>query len=77
MVVFERADLLWIFNFHPTESFADFRVGVENSGTYKIVMNSDSAQFGGLKRLEEDTRFFTTPMEWNGRKNFLQVYSKF
>lgn len=74
VVVFERAGLLWIFNFHPTDSFTDYRVGVEEPGTYKIVINTDSPTFGGLDRIKEDTRFFTTPFAWNGRKNFLQVY---
>lgn len=74
VVVFERAGLLWIFNFHPSDSFTDYRVGVEQEGTYKIVINSDSTAFGGLGRVAEDTRFFTTPFGWNGRKNFLQVY---
>ncbi|TKX27526.1 1,4-alpha-glucan-branching enzyme [Elsinoe australis] len=74
VMVFERAGLLWIFNFHPTDSFTDYRVGVEQEGTYKIVINSDSPAFGGLNRIDESTRFFTTPFAWNNRKNFLQVY---
>jgi len=74
VLVFERAGLLWIFNFNPTQSFADYRVGVEQEGTYKTVINTDNAAYGGLSRVAEDTRFFTTPFEWNGRKNFVQVY---
>ncbi|KAI9853171.1 MAG: alpha-1,4-glucan branching enzyme [Thelocarpon superellum] len=74
VIVFERAGLLWIFNFHPSQSFADYRVGVERSGTYKIVLNSDSPAYGGFGRIDENTRFFTTALEWNGRKNFVQVY---
>ena len=74
VIVFERAGLLWIFNFHPSTSFTDYRVGVEVPGTYRIVLNTDSPTFGGLNRVQEDQRFFTTNFEWNGRKNFLQVY---
>ncbi|KAI9785487.1 MAG: alpha-1,4-glucan branching enzyme [Geoglossum umbratile] len=74
VVVFERAGLLWVFNFHPTNSFADYRIGVEQSGTYRIVLNSDNPNFGGLGRIDENTRFFTTAFEWNGRKNYTQVY---
>ena len=74
VIVFERAGLLWIFNFHPTNSYSDYRVGVEQEGTYKIVLNSDAPEFGGLSRVQQDTRFFTTPFGWNGRRNFLQVY---
>jgi 1,4-alpha-glucan branching enzyme len=74
VIVFERAGLLWIFNFHPTKSYADYRVGVEQSGTYKIVLNTDDKKVGGFERVDSETRFFTTPFAWNERKNFTQVY---
>ncbi|KIH94990.1 1,4-alpha-glucan branching enzyme [Sporothrix brasiliensis 5110] len=61
VIVFERAGLLFIFNFHPSSSFSDYRVGVEQAGTYKIVLSSDDEQFGGHKRINHETRFFTTP----------------
>jgi len=74
VIVFERAGLLWIFNFHPTQSFTDYRVGVEEAGTYRIVLDTDDPVFGGFGRNMKETRFFTTDMGWNGRKNFVQVY---
>ena len=74
VIVFERAGLLWVFNFHTTQSFADYRIGVQEGGTYQIVIDTDDAAYGGLGRIAKGTRFFTTPFEWNGRKNFTQVY---
>ncbi|EED21643.1 glycogen branching enzyme GbeA, putative [Talaromyces stipitatus ATCC 10500] len=74
VIVFERAGLLWVFNFHPTQSFTDYRVGVEQEGTYRIVLDTDDTDFGGHGRNQKETRFFTTDFPWNGRKNFLQVY---
>lgn len=74
VLVFERAGLLWVFNFHPTESFADYRVGVDQAGTYRIVLDTDDPAFGGHGRNAKETRFFTTDMPWNGRRNFLHVY---
>ncbi|KAI5787169.1 glycoside hydrolase superfamily [Geopyxis carbonaria] len=76
VIVFERAGLLWIFNFHPTNSYTDYRVGVEQAGTYKTVLNSDREEFGGWKRIDESVKFYTTNFRWNERSNFLQVYSK-
>ena len=32
LIVFERGNLLWIFNFHPSKSFSDNRVGT-NGGS--------------------------------------------
>ncbi|KAF8737953.1 hypothetical protein AX14_012132 [Amanita brunnescens Koide BX004] len=74
VIVYERAGLLFIFNFHPTSSFTDYRVGIEEPGTYRIVLSSDSKVYGGFDNIALDSPFFTTPMEWNGRKNWLQVY---
>ncbi|CAK7267480.1 alpha-1,4-glucan branching enzyme [Sporothrix epigloea] len=74
VIVFERAGLLFLFNFHPSSSFTDYRVGVEQAGTYKIVLSSDDHQFGGHGRVAHDTRFFTTAMKWNERSNWTHVY---
>ncbi|PHH76088.1 hypothetical protein CDD82_4136 [Ophiocordyceps australis] len=74
VIVFERAGVVFIFNFHPQQSFSDYRIGVDTAGTYRIVLNTDSKDVGGYDRIDENTRFFTTPIEWNGRKNWTQVY---
>ena len=74
MIVFERAGLLWIFNFHPSKSYTDYRVGVEEAGTYRIVLNSDDPAFGGLNRVQNEQRIFTTDFPWHNRKNHLHIY---
>jgi 1,4-alpha-glucan branching enzyme len=74
VLVFEKAGLLFIFNFHPSNSYVDYRVGIEVPGVYKIVLNSDSSEAGGHNRLDTSVDYFTTDLEWNNRKNFLQVY---
>jgi 1,4-alpha-glucan branching enzyme len=73
VVVYERAGLLFAFNFHPTKSFTDYRVGVDDAGEYGIVLSSDEGRFGGFDNIALDGKFFTTPMEWNGRRNWIQV----
>ena len=73
VIVFERAGVLFIFNFHPTQSFSDYRVGVEESDEYSVVLSSDEKEFGGHERVDTSITHFTTPMESNNRKNFLQV----
>lgn len=80
VVVFERNGLLFIFNFHPTESFPDYKVGVETAGEYQIVLNSDDEKFGGFSRIVdtvesgEKLTFKTSPEEWNNRSNALFIY---
>ncbi|KAK3946285.1 glycoside hydrolase superfamily [Diplogelasinospora grovesii] len=65
VIVFERAGLVFIFNFHATQSFTDYRVGIEVPGTYRIVLDSDTKEHGGHARIDDGTRFFTEPMAWN------------
>ena len=73
VIAYERAGLLFIFNFHPTNSFSDYRVGVEEPGKYSVILTSDEKRFGGFDNVRPGGEYLTTPMEWNGRKNWLQV----
>lgn len=36
VIAFERAGLLFVFNFHPTQSFTEYRIGVNVTGDYKV-----------------------------------------
>ncbi|TPX51806.1 1,4-alpha-glucan branching enzyme [Synchytrium endobioticum] len=74
LVVFERGNLLWVFNFHPTKSYSDYRVGTQWAGKYKVVLNTDSKQFCGHGRIDESVEHFSTPEPWCGRDNYLQLY---
>ena len=74
VLVFERNGLLFIFNFNPTQSFTDYKVGVETPGKY-----SDDAKFGGHDRIKDPVpgkkqEFFTNNDPWNNRSNSLMVY---
>ncbi|KAE9410007.1 glycoside hydrolase [Gymnopus androsaceus JB14] len=74
VLVYERAGLLFVFNFHSNQSFTDYRVGVEMPGQYTVALTTDEPRFGGFDNGKPGGEYFTTPLEWNGRKNFLQVY---
>ncbi|KAL1936534.1 hypothetical protein VTP01DRAFT_668 [Rhizomucor pusillus] len=74
VIVFERANLLFIFNFHPTQSFADYRVGTDISGKLKLVLNSDDPGYFGHGRIDAACEYFTTSEPWDNRENWLQVY---
>ncbi|XP_030648584.1 1,4-alpha-glucan-branching enzyme [Chanos chanos] len=74
IVVFERANLIFIFNFHPSCSYNDYRVAVELPGKYTIRLNSDDPQYGGHGRIQFGTEFFTEPMAFKNRSHSFQVY---
>ncbi|XP_072514296.1 1,4-alpha-glucan-branching enzyme [Salminus brasiliensis] len=74
VIVFERAKLLFIFNFHPSISFSHYRVAVQHAGKYTIQLNSDEVHYGGHGRIQRDTKFFTEPMAFNNRLNSFLIY---
>lgn len=74
IVVFERSGLLFVFNFHPQKSFTDYKVGVEASGKYRLVLSSDAVGYGGQGRVDESIDYVTCPGEWDNRSNHMFVY---
>jgi 1,4-alpha-glucan branching enzyme len=62
VLAFERCGLIFIFNFHPTSSFTDYGINIAQ-GVYRLVMNSDDADFGGHARLEPDQTFLAQAVD--------------
>jgi 1,4-alpha-glucan branching enzyme len=73
VIAYERAGLLFVFNFHPTGSYTDYRVGVEVPGKYAVVLTSDEKRFGGFANVALGGEYLTTNLRWNDRANFLQA----
>lgn len=73
VIAFERAGLLFVFNFHATKSFTDYRVGIDDAGIYQIALSTDDEIFGGHNRVDKDCKHFTDPLGFAGRRNFVQV----
>lgn len=74
VIAFERNNLLFLFNFHSTKSFTDYRIGVELAGKYRVVLSSDDAEFGGFNRIDKNVEHHTFPEGWAGRRNHIQLY---
>jgi 1,4-alpha-glucan branching enzyme len=74
IIVFKRADLLFIFNFHPQHSYPGYRFEAP-SGTYRMLLTSDAALYGGHGRLTADQEHLTLP-EKNGHedRHYLSLY---
>ncbi|KRX26342.1 1,4-alpha-glucan-branching enzyme [Trichinella nelsoni] len=75
VIAFERANLLFVFNFHVNKSYTDYKIGVNKSGKYKMILDSDAEEFGGHQRLDSSCEWFTFPHEYANRANHLCVYA--
>ncbi|MCO5603864.1 hypothetical protein L7F22_058018 [Adiantum nelumboides] len=75
VIVFEKGNLVFVFNFHWQKSFPDYRVGCIKPGKYKIVLDSDEKAFGGYERLDSTALFFTQEGWFDERPHSFLVYT--
>ena len=73
-VVFERDNLVFLFNFHPFNSIADYAFPVSQSGDYHIVLNTDAIKFGGHGRIDEVISYPSILDKANGRY-WIRIYN--
>ncbi len=74
VIAFGRKNLIFVFNFHPSNSFFDYRVDAP-PGEYQMVLDSDEIVFGGQDRLKKDQVHFTLFDSIKfGKKNLLSLY---
>jgi 1,4-alpha-glucan branching enzyme len=59
ILAYERSGLIFVFSFHPTESFFGLPIQVPVAGQYKILLNSDEKEFGGFERLDQTLSYPT------------------
>ncbi|CAO1631674.1 unnamed protein product [Parajaminaea phylloscopi] len=74
VVVFDRAGVVFVFNWSDA-SYIDYKIGVPEAGTYRVVLDSDTKDNGGHSRIDHaKTECFSSPGDWNGRPHSIQVY---
>ena len=74
ILIFERAGLLLAFNFHPVQSYSDFRFEVP-PGKYKMILTSDAARYGGHRRLQPGQEHLTGfDVAANHKCHFFRLY---
>jgi 1,4-alpha-glucan branching enzyme len=73
-LAFERKGLVFLFNFHPTRSHADYFVETPVAD-FAHVLDSDEPRFGGQGRIAGGQRFVSMTVETPGlRRRGIRVY---
>ena len=74
ILIFMRGESLFGFNFHPEQSYTDYRVDTP-PGRYRLVFSTDDPAYGGHNRLEPDQTHLTLA-DGRGTKehHFLSLY---
>lgn len=50
MIIFERGDLVFAFNFHPCNSYEGYQIGSHCDEPMRCVLDTDEGRFGGHMR---------------------------
>ncbi len=70
VLIFERGDYLFVFNFNPTNSYRDYTAKVK-AGKYTVVLNTDDEDYGGNELINNKTEHFT---HFDGESNIISLY---
>lgn len=72
VMVFERNNLIFLFNFNHEASIPNYEFPVHVPGKYEAILISDDTQFGGHGRIDSEVSYLSTTAEDNSNK--LKVY---
>lgn len=61
VLAFTRAPYIFVFNFHPDQSFTDYGIPAIE-GNWELVLDSDASLFGGFDRVKPGQHFTAKPI---------------
>jgi 1,4-alpha-glucan branching enzyme len=73
ILMFSRGDFLFVFNFNPAQSFADYGIPM-SPAKFKIVLNTDEDRFGGQNRIDSSLTYSTVPESGPKSQHYLRLY---
>jgi 1,4-alpha-glucan branching enzyme len=74
VLIYHRGPLVFVFNFHPTQSYADYRYGVPQHRDYRMVLNTDDRVFGGFGAVPQEQVYPIQDHIAHGRQQSIQIY---
>ncbi|MBI9035536.1 MAG: alpha amylase C-terminal domain-containing protein [Bacteroidales bacterium] len=72
LIVYKKGNLIFIFNFSPENALADYEIKVPEQGAYKVLLNTDDKEFGGIGRVNTQMKYNTYRADETG--HFLKIY---
>lgn len=55
VLAYRKKDCIFIFNLHPTNSYASFELPIHEAGSFQVILDTDEGRFGGQLRIAHDT----------------------
>lgn len=63
LLAFRKEDFVFIFNWHPQNSYSKFALPINDLGNFKVVLDTDQKEFGGLDRIDHSTIYESKNLE--------------
>ena len=73
-LVYTRGGLVFVFNFHPTSSYRDWRIPVPQPADYRVVLNTDDIGYGGQGHVTADAHYPWQDVPMKGQPQSIQMY---
>ncbi len=73
-LIYRRGPLVFVFNWHATASYSDWRIPVPDQTDYQMILSTDAVAFGGQGRVAEAMKFPWLKKAAGQRKQSIQVY---
>lgn len=75
IIAYRKNNYIFLYNFHPTDSYEGFQLPIHQDGTYQVVFSSDDPEFGGYGRIDKDYKYVTEKLSQNDYSNGIKIYS--
>lgn len=75
LIAFRKKDFIFIFNFHPTESYPDFELPIHQDARFQVILDTDDTKFGGHGRISHDVVYETHKLYMNSDFTGISIYS--
>ncbi len=73
-LAYRRGPLVFVFNFHPNESFFGLRIPVPDRCDYRVVLDTDRPEFEGQGRVQDGAVYPVQDVPLYGRNQSVQIY---
>ena len=75
LIAYRKRDFIFIFNFHPTESYPDFELPIHQDAHFQVILDTDDPKFGGHSRISHDVVYETHKLNMNRDFTGISIYS--
>ena len=76
VIIYAVCDTVFAFNFNPEKSFEGYFIPVNKAGSYKVILSTDAAEFGGMGRVDESMVYKTITLKDTRRGFYFYLPSR-